>query len=515
MVDPRLSKCRLARDVRSQVESPNVLISRRQENLTLLICCTSLFMSTLDNTVLNVALPSIQRGFRASASELQWAADAYILGRACSLFLAGSVSDRYGRVRYFNVGQCAFILGSIACATSPNVNVLIGCRVFQAVGSALMTPASLAIIANVFVNRVRRARAFGLWNATTGISTAAGPLVGGALVGAFGWRSVFWINVPIGVFALVGSRLYLKESKAAVVRPFDKSGQLAVGLALFFGTYGFISASTSGWGSPVVLSALGLAVVIATGFVAIERNTKFPLLEFTDFKRPALSGAVILAAISFMISGGFLFLNTLYLQEGRGFSPFVAGLCVLPLALLTVVLAPISGKMTGSRGPRLPTVLATGFAIAAMILMALTIGPSTPIAILLLGYLLLGCGNGFLNTPITYAAVAGMPADRVGVASATTATARQVGTSFGISFIGTIAFSTSGLRDQLSRHAGSALSHASLEKFTHGLSYSYSASAVFGILALGVSIWAFRPAVTPSFALGDQSEEDIHDESAP
>lgn len=499
----------------ARVESSDVATTHRQENLTLLICCTSLFMSTLDNTVLNVALPSIQRGLRASASELQWAADAYILGRACSLFLAGSVSDRYGRVRYFNVGQLAFIIGSIACATSPNVNMLIGFRVFQAIGSALMTPASLAIIANVFVDRVRRARALGLWNATTGISTAAGPLVGGALVGAFGWRSVFWINVPIGIFALIGSRLYLKESKAEVVRPFDKSGQLAIGLALFFGTYGFITASTSGWTSPVVLLALGLAVATSAGFVLIERRAKFPLLDFEDFKRPPLTGAVVLAAISFMISGGFLFLNTLYLQEGRDFSPFDAGLSVLPLALLTIFLAPISGKMTGSRGPRLPTVLATSFAISAMILMALTIGPSTPIVILLLGYLLLGCGNGFLNTPITYAAVAGMPQDRVGVASATTATARQVGTSLGISLIGTIAFSTSGLRAQLSRHAGAVFSHASLERFTHGLSYSYGASALFGVLALGVSMWAFRPAVTRSFAVSDQREDDLGVEPTP
>lgn len=491
------------------------LVSRRQENLALLVCCTSLFMSTLDNTVLNVALPSIQRGFNASASELQWAADAYILGRACSLFVSGSVSDRYGRLRYFNIGQCAFILGSIACAISPNVNVLIGFRVFQAIGSALMTPASLALIAHIFVDRVRRARAFGLWNATTGISTAAGPLVGGALVGAFGWRSVFWINVPIGIAALIGSRLYLKESKAAIARPFDAAGQIAIGLALFFLTYGFITASTDGWGAANVLIAIGLAIACIVGFVIIEQRVSSPLLDFSDFKRPPLSGAVLLASITFMISGGFLFLNTLYLQEGRDFSPFVAGLSVLPLALLTVVLAPVSGKMTGSRGPRLPTVLATSFAAAAMALMAFTIGPTTPIALLLLGYLLLGCGNGFLNTPITYAAVAGMPPERVGVASATTATARQVGTSLGISLIGTIAFSTSGLREQLSRHAGSVLSLSSLEKFSHGLRYSYGTAAVFALIALGVSLWAFRPSVTGAFITGGEAVEELDIDEVP
>ncbi len=470
-------------------------------------------MSTLDNTVLNVALPSIQRGFHATPPELQWAADAYILGRACSLFLAGSVSDRYGRVRYFNYGQLAFIAGSIACALSPNVHLLIGFRVFQAIGSALMTPASLAIIAHTFTERIRRAKAFGLWNATTGISTAAGPLVGGALVGAFGWRSVFWINVPIGLIALVGSRLVLKESKAATVRPFDAAGQIAIGLALLFGTYGFITASTSGWTAPVVIGTLCAALACIGGFVLVERRVRFPLLEFEDFRRPSLSGSVVIVSISFMISGGFLFLNTLYLQEGRGFTPFVAGLTVLPLALLTVVLAPLSGKMTGSRGPRQPTVLATGFAVAAMTLMALTIGPTTPIALLLGGYLLLGCSNGFLNTPITYAALSGMPPDRAGVASATTATARQVGTSLGISLIGTIAFSVSGMRGKLSTREGSALSSANLSKFTHGLSYSYATGAIFGAIALAVAIWAFRPAVIrPSVADGSSVEHAIVDD---
>jgi MFS family permease len=311
-------------------------------------------------------------------------------------------------------------------------------------------------------------------------------------VDAFGWRSVFWINVPIGVLALIGSRLYLKESKAAQARPFDRAGQAAIGLALFFATYGFITASSSGWGSPSVLGALGLAIVCAAGFVRIERRVRAPLLEFADFKHPPLSGAVILAVISFMVSGGFVFLNTLYLQEGRGFSPFIAGLSVLPLAALTVVLAPLSGTMTGTRGPRLPSVLATSFSIVAMIVMAITIGPRTPIAVLLGGYLLLGCGNGFLNTPITNAAVSGMPPERAGVASATTSTARQVGTSLGISLIASIAFSTAHLKGQLTTRAGSSLAPATLERFTHGLSYSYGACALFGVVALAVSLWAFR-----------------------
>lgn len=496
-------------------DAPSRKLTPHQENLALLVCCTALFMSTLDNTVLNVALPSIQRGFHSSAAELQWAADAYILGRACSLFLAGSISDRYGRLRYFNIGQVVFIFGSIACATSPNIKVLIGFRVFQAIGSALMTPASLAIIANIFVDRMKRARAIGLWNATTGVSTAIGPLVGGALVGSFGWRSVFWINVPIGVIALIGSRRYLTESKVAVVRPLDKFGQASIALALLCGTFGFITASTSGWTSLPVLAALGLSVVFIVGFVIVEKREKFPLLDFADFRRPPLSGSVIIVSISFMISGGFLFLNTLYLQEGRGFSPFDAGLTVLPLALLTVVLAPVSGKMTGRHGPRAPIMIANGFAFVAMALMAFIIGPSTPIWLLLAGYLLLGCGNGFLNTPITYAAVAGMPSDRVGVASATTATARQVGTSLGISLIGSIAFSSSGLRRQLSAHAGAVLSRHSLEGFSHGLRYGYGVSAAFGLITLFIGMWAFKPAFTRSFHLGTPDEDDVDLEVTP
>ncbi|HUY07690.1 MAG TPA: MFS transporter [Acidimicrobiales bacterium] len=478
--------------MRSSQPQPAGVSTTRQENLTLLVCCTSLFMSTLDNTVLNVALPSIQRGFHASLPALQWAADAYVLGRACTLFLAGSISDRYGRLRYFNVGQIVFVAGSIACALSPNINALIYFRVFQAFGSALMTPASLAIIANTFTERVRRARAIGVWNATTGISVAAGPLVGGALVVAFGWRSVFWINVPIGILALIGSRLYLQESKASAVRRFDKAGQFAIGLTLLSLTYGFITVSGSGWFAPVVLVAFAVAIVSAIGFVSIERRIRSPLLEFSDFKNRALSGAVILAIISFMVSGGFIFLNTLYLQEGRGFSPLAAGLSVLPLAAFTVVLAPLSGKMTGTRGPLLPTLLATSFAVASMILMTITIGPTTSIVLLLCGYALLGIGNGFLNTPITDAAVAGMPPERAGVASATTATARQVGTSLGISLIGSIAFSAAKMKDQLPAHSGSTFPTATLVRFAHGLSFGYAAGALFSVIAVGVAIWAFR-----------------------
>ena len=203
---------------------------------TLAICCTALFMTTLDSTVLNTALPALQRGLHATTAGLQWAVDGYVVVRVSSLFLCGSIGDRYGRRRTFGIGLVLFVIGSLACGLAPNMAGLIAFRCFQGLGSAVLTPASLGIITNTFVDRKRRAMAVGVWSAATGLSMGVGPVLGGFLVENFGWRSVFLVNVPIGLFALAATRTLI-ESKSATPRPLDFPGQLSIGGSLFLATY--------------------------------------------------------------------------------------------------------------------------------------------------------------------------------------------------------------------------------------------------------------------------------------
>jgi EmrB/QacA subfamily drug resistance transporter len=462
--------------------------------VTLAVCCTALFMTTLDNTIVNVALPSLQRELRSSASGLQWTVDSYVLVRASLLFICGSLADRFGRRRSFAVGLVGFALASLACSLAPNLGALIGFRALQAVGGALMTPSSLAIITNTFTDPERRARAVGIWSATTGLSTAGGPVLGGLLVQTVGWRSVFWVNVPIGIAALVGTRV-LRESRAAgTPRRLDVPGQLLVTGALATLTYALISGPEAGWGSGVVVWLLLASVVLGAGFVVRERRSDHPLLDLRYFANPALTGAVLIAIAAFLALGGFLFFNTLYLQNLRGFSPLHAGLLTVPTTLATLVLAPWAGRITGRRGPRLPATSACFLIGAAMATLAVVTAPATPLWLLLVGYLLLGSGMGLVNPPATNAAVAAMPPEQAGVASATTSTARQVGTNLGIALLGSVVFSTAAAAGRpAAGHGGGALAGATAVAFTHGMRYGYAVAALLAIACAFVSIRAFRP----------------------
>jgi EmrB/QacA subfamily drug resistance transporter len=464
--------------------------SRFGPAVTLIVCCTALFMTTLDNTILNVALPALQKNLHASASGLQWTVDSYVLVRASSLFLAGSLGDRFGRRNCFGIGLGAFVVFSAACGLAPNLSMLIFFRCLQGAGSALMTPSSLGIITNTFTDRKKRAQAVGIWSATTGISTTAGPVVGGLLVQYLGWRAVFWVNVPIGVLALIGTRR-LSESKSAAPRRFDVPGQLAISVALIALTYALITAPESGWLSVKVLSLLVVSLASLAVFIALERRSASPLLELRYFKNPALSGAVVLAIVAFVANGGFLFFNTLYLQEVRGFSPLHAGALTIPVNAAALFLAPIAGRITGARGPRIPACIGAACICIAMSSLAITVAPHLEMASLLVVYAVLGFGSGFVNPPITNAAVSGMPADRAGVAGAVTSTSRQVGTNLGVALVGSVVFSiasTSGIG-----HARGKLSPSAGAIFTHALHYGYGLVAVLAFGALLLSYWAFRP----------------------
>jgi EmrB/QacA subfamily drug resistance transporter len=386
-----------------------------------------------------VALPSIQRDLKASLQDLQWVVDGYVLVRGALLFSAGAVADRFGRRRIFQTGLVIFGIGSLLSSLAPTSTLLIVFRLLQGVGGAALTPASLAVIANVFPERRERARALGIWGATTGLSTGLGPVLGGFLVQSVGWRSVFWINIPVVIVAFVLAARYMPESRAEKPRKLDFAGQILIFLTLAMLIYALIESTVKGWTSPLILGLFAASGVALIAFLVTEYLVDQPLLDLETFKIPSFSGAFVVAVLVFIAFTGFIFLNTLYLQEIRGYSPLIAGLLLMPATIGNLVLAPVSGRITGARGPRLPVTLACLLLIAGLVLLSQAT-PTSSLPYLLGSYLLLGAGFGLVNAPITNAAVSGMPPDRAGVAGAATSTARQVGSSIGIALLGSLAF---------------------------------------------------------------------------
>src|SRR3954467_8352920 len=373
--------------------------SKTSATRILAICCTSLFIVGLDVTAVNVALPSIGRDLGTDVSGLQWVVDAYTLVMASLLMFSGSTADRLGRKRVFVTGLSVFAAASLLCSLAPSVGLLVAARVLQAVGGSMMNPVAMGIIANTFTEPRERAQAVGVWGAMFGISMALGPIVGGTVVSAIGWRPIFWLNLPVGLAAIALTLRYIPESKAAHPRRFDPAGQLLV-IALFAAlTFGIIERNAY-----AIVVAIGALITL----VWQELRREEPLIDPRLFRSLPFSAAILTCIAAFAAFGGFLFLNTLYLQHTRGLSPVEAGLMTVPLALMTVVASPLSGRMVGRHGPRVPLALA-GIGLLTGATLLLDVDASTPLAQLLLAYVLFGLGMGFVNAPITNAAVSGMP----------------------------------------------------------------------------------------------------------
>ncbi|GAA4293290.1 MFS transporter [Streptomyces venetus] len=410
-------------------------LSHRRRMLVLAICCMSLLIVSLDNTVLNVALPSMQRDLHASTSGLQWTIDAYTLVLASLLMLAGSTADRIGRKRVFMAGLVVFTVGSVLCSLAPNLEALIAFRMVQAVGGSMLNPVAMSIITNTFTDPRERARAIGVWGAVVGISMAAGPLVGGLLVESVGWRSIFWINLPVGLAALLLTLRFVPESRAGRARRPDPVGQLLV-IALFGSlTYAIIEAPTTPFASTAPLVVVALAAL--TGLLLYEPRRAEPLIDLRFFRSAPFSGATVIAISAFAALGGFLFLSTLYLQNVRGLTALEAGLWMLPMAAPTFLCAPLSGRLVGTRGPRLPLLIAGGAMTASGLLFA-AFDAETSNVTLVAGYALFGIGFGFVNAPITNTAVSGMPRAQAGVAAAVASTSRQLGQTLGVAVVGAV-----------------------------------------------------------------------------
>ena len=444
-------------------------LSRGRRLLVLTVCCSSLFIVGLDATIVNVALPSIQHDLHASVAGLQWTVDAYTLVVASFLILAGSTGDRVGRRRTFQVGLATFTLGSLLCSLAPGLGWLVAFRAVQAIGGSMLNPVALAIIANAFTDDRERARAFGIWGAVFGLSMALGPVLGGVLVATVGWRGIFWVNIPVGIAAIILTALVVPESRAAHPRRLDPVGQVLIIVMLASLTYAIIEGPRLGWGSPAILGLFAVSAAAGAGLVIYEPRRTEPLLDLRFFRSAPFSGAVVIAISAFASLGGFLFLNTLYLQDVRQLSALHAGLYTLPMAAMTALLAPISGRITGNRGPRIPLV-AAGVMMTAGALLLSNATAATSVGWLFLAYVAFGAGNGMVNPPISNTAVSGMPRAQAGVAAAVASTSRQVGSSLGVAL------------------AGSAVTtalHGSLRTgFVHASHAGWLITAGFGVLVL-------------------------------
>ncbi|MGD6747341.1 DHA2 family efflux MFS transporter permease subunit [Streptomyces sp. BH106] len=347
----------------SSLRSPTAAVgdlSPRRKSLVLAICCLSIVVVVMDISIVNVALPAMRRDLGASESGLQWTVDAYTLVLAAFLVLAGSTADRFGRRRIFMCGLGAFGLGSLLCGLAPGIGWLVAARAVQAVGGTMLNPVAMAIVANTYTGAAERARAIGVFTSMSGLALALGPIVGGGLVDTFGWRAVFWVNVPIVAVAIVCSALYVPESRAGRARRFDPVGQVLMVVVLGSVVYAIIESGALGWTSPPIVGLLALAALGTACLVGYELRRADPLLELRLFRSVPFSSAIVTALLALCGFGAFLFVTTQYLQDVRGLPPVTAGLCLLPVGVPVLLVSRRIGRMVGARGPRLPLVIAGG-----------------------------------------------------------------------------------------------------------------------------------------------------------
>ncbi|MGE5282323.1 MAG: MFS transporter [Chloroflexota bacterium] len=403
---------------------------------TLVLISIATFMLLLDITVVNVALPDIQRDLGASLASLQWVVDAYSLTLAAFLLTAGSLGDRLGRRRVFSLGFGVFTFASFLCGIAGDPTLLNLARGLQGVGGAAMFATSLALIGQEFHGK-DRATAFGVWGATIGGAVAIGPLVGGLITEHLGWQWIFFVNVPIGALAIALTELRLANVAAQDPQRIDLPGLVAFSLGLFLLILGLIRGNPDGWGSAPIVASLAGAVAMLLAFVAIEARSTHPMLDLTLFRKPAFNGV---SAVAFGLSAGmfamFLYL-TIYLQGVQGFSPLETGLRFLPLTFLSFVASPIAGSLSH----RIPirVLLGVGLTLVGIgLLLMHGLSADSPVSVLLPGFLVAGIGIGTANPGIGQAAIGVVPPEKAGMGSGINTSFRQIGIATGIASLGAV-----------------------------------------------------------------------------
>jgi len=436
-----------------------------------------LFMIMLDNTVVNVALPTMQKDLHVGTAELEWVVVAYALTFAALLITGGKLADLYGRRRIFVIGLVIFTLSSLACGLSSSIGYLIAARAVQGVGSALMNPATLSIIVATFPPK-ERGQAIGIWAGVSALALAIGPLIGGVITQNWGWNWIFFINVPVGVIAIAVSQLVIRESRdTSREQSIDLPGLLTSIGFLFSLSYGLIEGNAHGWASAEILGLFGAAAVFLAAFVALELRQRLPMLDLSLFKIGAFSGANIVAMMVSLAMFGVFFYVSLYVQEILGYSATQAGAIFLPMTLLIIVIAPIAGKFSDRIGSR--WLMGAGMTMLGIsLLLYQRIGLHSNFWTLVPALLTGGIGMAMTMSPMTSAAMGAVPIDKAGVGSGVLNSFRQVGGSLGIAIMGAIV--TSYIHHPAHTPAGAA-------DFVTGL---HSALAVSAAISFGAALVA-------------------------
>ncbi|MBO0890605.1 MAG: MFS transporter [Acidothermales bacterium] len=408
--------------------------------LVLAVMCCGMFLVLLDVSIVNVALPSIGHDLGADVSGMQWVVDGYAVSIASLLLAGGTMGDRFGHRRIVLTGLAVFGTASAVCGLAPDAGVLVGARVCQGIGAALMLPGSLAVIADVFPGRHEQARALGIWAGVSSLALPAGPTLGGLLVSATGWRWVFLVNVPVVAAALALVPLLVHAGAGRHTASLDVPGVVTAAITLGATVFAVIEFGRTGVGTvPVVAAVVALAGLVA--LVLAERRSSAPMLPTDLLRRPAFAGANVSAFVMNLVTNGTIFVVTLYLQQVHGLAPWLAGLLLLPAWAPIALASPAVGRLTARVGPRPPMVAGAVLAAAGQLCTFLV--PTTWSYPRLLPALVgLGVGIALFTTAVVVAAIRAVPAERSGLASGMNNTARQAGTALGVATFGAVAGST-------------------------------------------------------------------------
>jgi EmrB/QacA subfamily drug resistance transporter len=413
------------------------MTSENAKWFTLAAACFALFMAILDNLVVNVALPTIARDLDATTTHLQWIVSAYILVFAAMQITAGGLGDRLGRKRWFIIGIVLFTLTSLLAAFSQNVEMLIAARALQGLGAAFILPLSLSLVSNAFPPE-ERGKALGIWSAISVSGLAMGPVVGGLLVQYVSWHWIFLVNIPIGIGAIIVTQAFVQESRdTSGEAATDIPGTILITAAIASLTWGLIEAGERGWNDSIILAAFAIASVTMAAFIWVEAHTEKPMVPLRFFRSSTFTGANIDSfSISFLIAG-VAFFGTLYLQNVLGFSPVRAGLAFIPMVVVMMICAPISGALTNRMG--YSKLISLGMIIGGIgTLLYLRASVNGSYWDLLPSYLVTGLGMSLIFAPMTTAVLNSVDSSRSGVASAVNGAIREIGNAFGIALLGTI-----------------------------------------------------------------------------
>jgi EmrB/QacA subfamily drug resistance transporter len=432
---------RRAEEVSGDQRGAGGLVPRGGQGLALATLCTLLFLTFLDNTVVSVALGDVQTTLKANVTELQWVVGAYALTFASIMLACGMIGDELGRKEVMMAGASVFCAGSVVCALAPNAGVLIAGRAVMGIGAAASEPGTLSMLRHLYPEARARSRAIGVWAATSGFALAAGPVVGGVLVGVWNWRGIFWFNLVLGLAALIIAALILPESADPTAARVDTAGTLLGAGALATFVFAIIESESAGFGSAVVIILLCLSVVMAAVFVWRERRAEHPLLDLSFFRMPQFTTSIVAAFCTYFATFAIFFFTALYLVEVVGASGYRLAGVFAPMTILMIASSVLAGRWTARAGPRWSITGGCLVFAAGLFLADAYLSPNPDYGPLIVALALVGIGIGTTVVPITSAVLSAVPPERSGMAASATNTSRQIGAVTGVAVLGSLVYS--------------------------------------------------------------------------